>query len=287
LPRVEPKITERLQPAYAGGAGLKRLERAAEKASSADYGWYQLQQVRDMMNSVHGPKKGEMVWNAWLDSLAGTSMVNPISSNVRGSTYYLREALSGRPLPQSIPVVDPKTGNVRWTLAGAPEAGYGAKAQIQHADRVREFMAHKGDPIANPKPMSYRQNLGGNWMPRTVDTHDIRNAVGMPHALTFGENAGLLPGEYAALEQLGEKAASRSGVPQAAQQAATWIGGGAYTKLKSIPIPLLNEINRRIHVTAKINGVAPDVLWRDVLRGKEILKFAGGSVFDKMKRASK
>ena len=287
LPRVEPKITERLQPAYAGGAGLKRLERAAEKASSADYGWYQLQQIRDMMNSVHGPKKGEMVWNAWLDSLAGTSMVNPISSNVRGSTYYLREALSGRPLPQSIPVVDPKTGNVRWTLAGAPEAGYGAKAQIQHADRVREFMAHEGDPIANPKPMSYRQNLGGNWKPRTVDTHDIRNAVGMPHAVTFGENAGLLPGEYAALEQLGEKAASRSGVPQAAQQAATWIGGGAYTKLKSIPIPLLNEINRRIHVTAKINGVAPDVLWRNVLRGKEILKFAGGSVLDKMKRASK
>jgi len=64
-------------------------------------------------------------------------------------------------------------------------------------------------------------------LPRTVDTHDIRNMVGMPYGKrAFGEEEGsILPGEYTALEQLGQRAADRLRRSQAEQQAGVWIGG--------------------------------------------------------------
>jgi hypothetical protein len=279
LPRVAPKITERIAPAFEGGAGLQRIEEAAGKASPADWGWYNIDQMRQAFHAIHGPAQGEAAYQAWLDGLAGTSMVNPISSNVRSSTDYLGRILRGEPLPETIPVTDPETGRQRFALAAPPPVGYGAKAQQQHADRVREFLSNVGDPVANAKPFTYRQNLGGNWASRTVDTHDIRNMLGMPYALSaIGENAGLLPGEYAALEGLGQQAATRAGVPQAAQQGATWIGGGPYTQLKSIPIPLQDEINRRIHVTAAVRGEKPEDTLTKMIRGQLPFLGLGGAI---------
>jgi len=270
LPRVAPEMTERLESASRGG--MRRLESAASQAPRENWGWYNLMQARDLMHAIHGPEQGEQAWHAWLDSLAGTSMVNPIDNNVRASTWYLQQVLQGKALPYVEKLKDESGQTVKF-MAGGPPPGYGAKSQIQHADRVREYLSNTYDPVKNPKPISYRMNLGGNWMPRTVDTHDIRNAIGMPLALDlFGENASLLPKEYAYLEALGGRAAQRAGTSQAAQQAATWIGGGQYTKLKSFPAPLLAVLNRRAHVTAMIEGKAPDQALIDAFSGKAPLR---------------
>jgi hypothetical protein len=130
-------------------------------------------------------------------------------------------------------------------------------------------MSHQYDPVANPKPISYRTNLSGNYGPRTVDTHDIRNIIGMPGSLkAFGENSNLLPGEYTHLEDIGARAAKRAGTPQAPQQAATWVGGGEYTGLKSYPAPLAAAINRRAHVTGKVRGISPEQALEEAFRGK-------------------
>ena len=278
LPRLEPKITERLRPAFAGGSGLRRIEEASRTAPSNIRGWYNLEQTRRDFHSVHGAVQGEQIYAAWLDSLAGTSMLNPISNNVRASSFYLNQMAEGKALPEVTKLIDPRTGQTVSTLAGAPPAGYGAKAEVQHAQRVRQLVGNTGDPVKNAKPLSYRQNLGGNWKPRTVDTHDIRNMIGMPRALrSFNDSrSALLPGEYSALEGLGGRAASRAGVPQASQQARTWIGGGEYTGLKSVPLPVQAELQRRIMVTAKVYGMNPSDVYSGFMRG-EVRLLSGGS----------
>jgi hypothetical protein len=176
-------------------------------------------------------------------------------------------------LPETISIRDLTSGKMVRTMAGGPPPGYGAKSQIQHADRVREYLTNSYDPVSNPKPISYRMNLGGNWMPRTVDTHDIRNMVGMPYALqAFGpDEASLLPKEYSYLEQVGQRAANRAGMPQASQQAATWVGGGDYTKLKSYPAPLMEVLNRRAHVTGSVRGQSAWDALLDAFSGKQPL----------------
>jgi hypothetical protein len=279
LPRVAPKMTERLEPAFQSGSGLRRIERAAEQSQPSGWGWYNIQEALKSFTDILGPVRGPQAASAWLDSLAGTSMVNPISSNVRGSSYYLGNVMRGEPLPQVLTLKDPVSGKTIKTLAGPPPPGYGAKSQVQHADRVREYLENAGDPVTNPKPMSYRQNLGGNYGPRTIDTHDIRNMIGMPRALkSFGEEGALLPGEYAMLEGLGARAAQRARTPQAPQQAATWVGGGEYTGLKSEPIPLAEVLNRRIWVTSKVTGRTPEQVWTDHVTGRAPLMADGGAV---------
>ncbi|MBR0741171.1 hypothetical protein JQ581_29990 [Bradyrhizobium liaoningense] len=270
LPRVAPGMSDRLATAQRGG--LARLENAAGKAPQENWGWYNLMQARDVFHGLHGQQKGEQAFQAWLDAVAGTSMVNPIDNNLRSSTWYLQQLLQGKPLPDVRNILDQTTGKSVRLMTGGPPPGYGAKSQIQHADRVQEYLTHSYDPVSNPKPISYRTNLSGNWVPRTVDTHDIRNAIGMPHALDlFGENAGLLPKEYSYLEQLGARAAKRAGSTNAAQQAATWVGGGDYTGLKSYPAPLLSALNRRAHVTAQVRGTSPWDALLDAFRGTEPL----------------
>lgn len=278
LPRVAPEMTERLRPASRGGLG--RLETAAANAPLENWGWYNLMQQRDLAHAIHGPQKGEQVFNAWLDSVAGTSMVNPIDNNIRSSTWYLGKILRGEPLPEVIHLQDPISGKTVQTMAGGPPPGYGAKSQIQHAERVKDYLTFGFDPVANPKPISYRMNLGGNWMPRTVDTHDVRNMVGMPRALkTFNaENSALLPKEYSYLEDIGARAAQRAGTAQAPQQAATWVGGGEYTKLKSYPAPLPEALNRRVQVTAAVRGISPEQALHEAftgVRGRELLGIGG------------
>jgi hypothetical protein len=296
LPRVAPEMTERLSTVPRGG--VQRLERAAANAPLENWGWYNLMQARDLMHSIHGPQKGEQVWQDWVSGVGGTSMVNPIDSNIRSSTWYLQQLLHGNPLPERIKLKDP-TGQTVQTLVGPPPAGYGAKAQIQHAVRVREFLENLYDPVTNPKPISYRSNLAGNWMPRTVDTHDIRNMVGMPYGLTMGENAGLLPKEYAYLESIGQRATDRANRPgighnqfgpqtQAGQQAATWIGGGSpsaqfpvkggYTGLKSYPAPFLEALNRRAQVTAQVRGISPEQAMTEAFSGVRPLLGIAGAV---------
>lgn len=277
LPRVAPEQTERLASVSRGG--MQRLERAAANAPPENWGWYNLDQARDVFHELHGPARGEQAFQAWLDGVAGTSMVNPIDNNLRSSTWYLQRVLKGEPLPEVLHLKDPTTGQAIKTMAGGPPPGYGAKSQIQHADRVREFMTNTYDPVTNPKPISYRMNLGGNWEPRTVDTHDIRNMVGMPRALELvgGEDAALLPKEYAYLESVGARAAQRAGTAQAPQQAATWVGGGDYTGLKSYPAPLLEALNRRAQVTGKVRGVTAQQALEDAFTGKMPLLSVGGA----------
>lgn len=76
--------------------------------------------------------------SASVDALAGTSMVNPIESNGRGRVGISANSCVASRCRKSWSVIDPVSGKTVQALAGVPPAGYGAKAQVRHAARVRE-----------------------------------------------------------------------------------------------------------------------------------------------------
>jgi len=277
LPRAAPKVTERLEGLEREGPA--RLRRYIEAGGEQNQGWYNLQQLRDDFRAMYGPTEGDERFRLWTLVNASTSMTNPIESNVRTASHYLNRALRGEPLPQVVQVSDPRTGKTVQTLAGDLPPPYGAKAQVQHAQRTREFLGGEMDPVSNPKPISYQQNLLGNWRPITSDTHYIRDIVGMDRAKkSFGEEGALLPGEYAYLEAMGQKVAKDRKMQPAQAQSAAWVGGGKDTGLKSEPIPYLQALQKRIGITARIRGEPMDVTYNKFLRGEIDLYAEGGEV---------
>jgi hypothetical protein len=276
LPRAAPKATERLEGLEREGPA--RLRRYIEAGGEAGRGWYNLQQLRDDFRAMYGPTEGDERFRLWTLVNASTSMTNPIESNVRTASHYLNRALRGEPLPQVVQVSDPRTGKTVQTLAGDLPPPYGAKAQVQHAQRTREFLGGDMDPVSNPKPISYQQNLLGNWRPITSDTHYIRDIVGPGRFDLFKDEAALLPGEYAYLERMGQKVAKGQKIAPAQAQSAAWVGGGKDTGLKSEPIPYLQALQKRIGITARIRGEPIDVTYNKFLRGEIDLYAEGGKV---------
>ena len=275
LPRVAPRETDRL--AGLSSSGPRRLREAAERGGEWSQGWYNLDQLREGFRGYHGPERGDRLFSTFLDYVAGTSMVNPIESNLRTATEYLGRTMRGEPLPMPLNVADPQTGRTVQTLAAPPPWPYGAKSQVQHAARAREFASGDIDAVDNAKPFSYRMNLGGNWRPTTVDTHEIRNYVGRDRFPLFGEegNGALLPGEYSLIEGAGSRVAGRMGMSPAQRQAATWVGGGEYTGLVSPPVPALRAFEDRVLVTSRVRGQSPTQVLEDFIReGRPLLSAA-------------
>lgn len=277
LPRANPKITERLEGLEQEGPA--RLRRYIEAGGEQNQGWYNLQQLRNDFRAMYGPTEGDERFRLWTLVNASTSMTNPIESNIRTASHVLNRALRGEALPQVVKVVDPETGRTVQTLAGELPPPYGSKAQVQHVQRTRQFLSGEMDPVKNPKPISYQQNLLGNWRPITSDTHYIRDIVGMDRAKkNFADDAALLPGEYAYLEGMGQKVAKARKMQPAQAQSAAWVGGGPDTGLRSAPIPYLEALQKRIGITARIRGEPIDVTYNKFLRGEIDLYAEGGRV---------
>ena len=278
LPRMEPTITPKIRPATSGGAGYKRLLEAARRGGPEAQGWYNLEQFRHHLVQEFGEVAGMERFKLFVDSTAASSPRSQIPANIRIASYYYSQVLKGLPLPERMRVMDPISGRPKFALAGDIPPPYSHFAQITHAQRVREFLSRLWDPVANPKPISFAENLKGNWVPTTVDVHEIRNALGLRNAQGKLGEIDLLPGEYSVLEGLGTRVAGNMGLLPAQRQAATWIGGGAKTGLKSPPVPLLSELNRRINVTSEILGMKPVDAYKAFMEGKISLYKEGGAV---------
>src|SRR5262249_1732813 len=144
-------------------------------------------------------------WRRYIDYVGASSPDNPVPSNIRTGSYLYFADKNGILLPtlyrnerggQSIYPPDIKAllfdeGSALTKREiqqikdqyGLPP-GYGGMGQtnwITLADQIRSGQGM--NPLQNPKPPSFSENLMGNYMPLTADRHNVRLvAPGTPDA---------------------------------------------------------------------------------------------------------
>lgn len=136
--------------------GIQRgVEMGADK-------WYETGPVRDAFIRELGPVKGKAEFNRYMDNVAATSPRSDVPTNVRNASYYYGfDTPADLPGKKSIPYP------------------YGHVAQNLHRQNFETISSEGGwEPLQNPKPASFSQNLQGNFAPVTADTHAFR-AIGM------------------------------------------------------------------------------------------------------------
>jgi hypothetical protein len=199
LERYNPKhgVSDRLQDA------LKNEQVKQGVADSIDEGvkigadkWYHTEPVRRAFENVYGKDEGQGRYSnfaTFMDMVAATSPRSDVSTNIRNASYYFQHALQGKELPEKLPYP------------------YGHVAQNLHRQNF-ETLTEPGSPgwdlFTNPKPPSFSQNLQGNLMPGTIDTHAFRN-IGMrtkdPRFLETSVNQKYSQGKNSAEDSLAQK----------------------------------------------------------------------------------
>ena len=163
LPRFDPPrgVSERLTDAMADPAIAKGILESMEagRALGADR-WYLTQPVRQAFIDRLGPEQGAWEFKNFADMLAATSPRSDVPTNIRNASFYFSK-MGGR-----LPAQNPYP--------------YGHVAQNLHRQNFQNLTRKSGDMpgwdvFQNPKPASFSENLQGNLMPVTVDTHAYRN----------------------------------------------------------------------------------------------------------------
>jgi hypothetical protein len=157
-PRGTPK---RIVEAFRKPSVRKALREWAEKgAEEMPQSWYRTSPLYEVFQQEFG-EQAPQKFEQYMQIIASTSPRNPVPSNIRTGSYYWHLAQNGKPVPAK------------------PGSGYGSIAQKNHVKNVRKVLADGGlDPLKNPKPVSFYENLIGNEQALTADTHNFR-AVGM------------------------------------------------------------------------------------------------------------
>ena len=120
--------------------------------------WYNADPLREEFVRILG-SGGEGAFKKYMDMVAATSPRSDVPTNVRNASYYYQRLMNGEGLP-AIGDKNPKP--------------YGHLAQKNHQRNAIASAGDGWDPMQNPKPASFAQNLTGNQEPVTVDTHAFR-----------------------------------------------------------------------------------------------------------------
>jgi hypothetical protein len=271
--RVRRKISQFVDRGLAGGADE----------------WYNTEALRRVYVEELGEEAGTLAHRQYMEAVGATSPRMPVPQNIAAGSYYNWLRQNDMPLPES-----------------APAPGYGSISQKLHIANMENAMAGGLDVMANPKPASFVENLSGNYMPTTIDTHNMRApgivsrdpeflARGFVDVLPSGERvtrnpyrdfqAGDLtmsdatrrpafwdakprPNEYGPYEAWQQDRGRRKGVAPAQYQAAMWQGAGEVTGLKSPPETFLTTYDARVKFTADTLGMAPTEVLKRVVRGE-------------------
>lgn len=267
-------IPERTQ-ALAEPANVARVNDIVKRgAEQGGMEWYNTEPLREAFVSELGARKGAPAYQQYLDLVAATSPRSNVGVNARNASYYYNLAQRGEPLPAPIQ----KGGAL--SIAEPLPSPYGHIAQGLHAQNARNVVEGGGWPVLqNPKPASFAQNLAGNQMPVTVDTHNAR-LWGMTD--TKGRPVDKpAKTEYGFIEQLQQQEAAKLGMTPAQYQASAWIGGGEQTGLRSSADPFLKVFESRIEKTAEQQGLPKAEVLKRFIRGDmPLLGVAGGTTLE-------
>jgi hypothetical protein len=142
----------------------KGVETGADK-------WYHNEPIRRAFVDELGPKAGQDAFATFMDMVSATSPRSDVPTNIRNASYYFQHALEGKPLPEKLPY---PFGHVAQALHRQNyETLTGPRAGALSAAAPETGTAW--DIFKNPKPASFSQNLQGNLVPGTMDTHAFRN----------------------------------------------------------------------------------------------------------------
>jgi hypothetical protein len=269
----------------------KMLEVIQQGKEMGGANWYNADPLREAFGKELG-SGGDAAFKKYMDLVAATSPRSEVGANVRNASYYYGRAMRGEGMPE----------------VGSPNPQpYGHLAQRLHQMNAERVAGEGWDPLNNPKPASFAQNLTGNQQPVTVDTHAFRLPAIIAQDPRFVEtalqsgkgipaeniqklvNSGQLSiedaakrpaywqtqpkaNEYAAMEQYYQSLGKELGLTPAQTQASAWVGGGKLTGLASDESkPFLQFMEDRINKTAEARGEAPKQTLKNFIRGRAAL----------------
>ena len=262
--------------------------------------WYNAEPLRQEFVAHYGQTNGNNMFRKYMDMVAATSPRSDVGTNVRNSSYYFKRLLSGQGVPD---------------IGERNPQPYGHLAQKLHQMNAQRVATTGWDPLNNPKPASFVENLTGNQTPVTVDTHAFRlpgilskdprflltnyqasakspklnikqlvesGQMSMKDALQTPAYWDAAPreNEYGALEKYyQDKIAKELGISPAATQASAWVGGGDLTGLASDESkPFMGFFQDRIYKTARDKDMDPKDVLKHFIEGKISLLSSGGFV---------
>ena len=269
----------------------KMLDVVEEGRKMGGAKWYNAEPLREAFNAELG-SGGDAAFRKYMDLVAATSPRSDVGTNVRNASYYYGRAMSGEPMP---------------AVGDKNPQPYGHMAQRLHQMNAERVAGAGWDPLNNPKPASFVENLVGNQNPATIDTHAFRLPAILGRDPRFLETAFQVSkdapkqniqkmlasgeismddaaaraafwqaqpkaNEYAAMENYYKSLGKELGLTPAQTQASAWVGGGKITGLASDESkPFLRFFEDRVNLTAEKRGETPAKVMKDFIRGKKPL----------------
>lgn len=302
LPRYNPKhgVSERVEKLVGNKKVQQQMLDLMEKGKGMNAEtFYYNEPLRQAFVDELGKKKGQEGFSRYMDYVAGTSPRSDVETNARNASYYYWLEKQGLPVPGK---------------GGVNPQPYGHMAQNLHRGNAEKIRSGEYfDYINNPKPMSFSQNLQGNFAPVTVDAHafklpamlkrdpeflagslklekdtptinptemykkgdlSMREAAQRPVYWASKPNRN----EYAAMEQYYKNLSKDVGLAPGQGQAAAWAGGGEITGLGSVAgDPFMKAVENRAIKTAAERGITPQEALSQMMRGKAPLLGYGGA----------
>lgn len=285
--------------------GMLRTIMAGQKMGGDK--WYNAEPLRQHFTRVLGEEGGNKAFRKYMDFVAATSPRSKVDANVRNASYYYAKAMRGEPMPE---------------VGEKNPQPYGHLAQRLHQMNAQRVHGPGWEPLTNPKPASFVENLAGNQMPGTIDTHafrlpaiigkdprfldpryvsskdaPIRNIqkevesgqMSMDEAAKHGSLWQSVPkdNEYAHMEQFYRELGRELGMTTAQTQASAWVGGGHMTGLGSDESkPFIRFLDDRVHVTAAKRGMDPKDVLDKFIRGELELFRDGGAVHGALEKTA-
>jgi hypothetical protein len=274
------------------GVRQRMLEVIADGQKMGGANWYNADPLREAFVRELGKGKGDAAFRKYMDFVAATSPRSDVGTNVRNASYYYGREMRG----EGMPAVGDKN----------PQP-YGHMAQRLHQMNAERVAGPGWDPLNNPKPASFVENLVGNQTPATIDTHAFRLPAILGRDPRFLETAFQVSkdapkqniqkmlqagettmddaaaraawwqaqpkaNEYAAMERYYASLGKELGLTPAQTQASAWVGGGKITGLASDESkPFLRFLEDRVHLTADKRGETAQQTLKKFIRGKEPL----------------
>jgi hypothetical protein len=169
LPRYEPPrgAPARVADLIANKAVREKMKERIHRGRLVGSIWYNAEPLRREFVAAHGEDTGNRIFRRYMDYVAATSPQSEIGVNARNASYYLHRELTGQGMPTGEKVFEGGTKKL--------PSPYGHKAQDLHIRNARRLFEEGGwDPLLNPKPRSFVENLVGNQQPGTIDTHAMK-----------------------------------------------------------------------------------------------------------------